>query len=75
MTPHQSVICAQNFDTQIWCHYNTLVFTVYCDINILYNHYSELDVNVYLILDFQKPVQSTTPVRRGSPHFTFGHYM
>ena len=25
MTPHQSVICAQNFDTQIWCHYNTLV--------------------------------------------------
>ena len=28
MTPHQGVICAQNFDTPIWCHHNTLVFTV-----------------------------------------------
>ena len=28
MTPHQSVICAQNLDTGIWCHHDTLVFTI-----------------------------------------------
>lgn len=30
MTPHQSVICTQNFDTQIWCH---LVFQCDADDN------------------------------------------
>ena len=29
MTPHRSVICTQNVDTQIWCHHHTLVFTAY----------------------------------------------
>ena len=29
MTPHWGVVCAQNFDTPIWCHHNTPVLTVY----------------------------------------------